>query len=301
MPSMNISLELFRIFCSVVEHGSLSSAARALYITQPAVSQSMRALEDDLGTVLLDRNPRGVTLTPDGEMLYGYARQAIGLLNVAQKQLRDMKSQLSHELRIGASDTLCRAFLLRALEVFHSEYPDVRLSVKNRTSQESIALLLSGEVDIAYVNLPMQYSGIEVTPVMGVHDVFIAGSRFDHLRGRILSLSEVAALPMVMLEKESSSRLYVDGFFSAHGNQLQPEIELGSHDLMPLFARIGLGVAAITREFIDKEALGDDLFELMLDQPVPAREIGMCHLKGVPATIAAKAFVDVVARTMPPA
>lgn len=293
---MNTSLELFRIFCAVVEHGSLSSAARALFITQPAVSQSMRALEDDLGTVLLDRNPRGVTLTPDGELLYGYARQAIGLLNVAQKQLRDMKTQLSHELRIGASDTLCRAFLLGALERFHEEYPDVRLSVKNRTSRESINLLLAGEVDIAYVNLPTQYSGIEVVPVLAVHDVFIAGSRFAHLRGKILSIKEVAALPLVMLEKASASRLYVDSFFAAQGKPLSPEIELGSHDLMPLFARIGLGVAAITREFIDEETMGDDLFELQIDQPVPSREIGMCILKGVPPTIAAKAFAEVVQR-----
>ncbi len=293
---MNTSLEIFRIFCAVAEHGSLSAAARSLYITQPAVSQSMRALEDDLNTTLLNRNPRGVTLTPDGETLYGYAKQAIGLLHVAEKQLLESKTRIARELHIGASDTLCRSLLISALATFRRENPDVRLNVTNRTSRESIELLRAGRVDIAYVNLPAEGRGIDITPVMEVHDVFIAGPRFADLRGKILSLNEIAALPLVMLERASSSRSYVDDFFQSQGMKIEPAIELGSHDLMPDFARIGLGVAAVTREFISEAQMADDLFELQLDQPIPVRNIGMCQLKGVPSTLAARAFAEVVKR-----
>ncbi|HOF94710.1 MAG TPA: LysR family transcriptional regulator, partial [Clostridia bacterium] len=146
---MSADLELYRVFCTAARCGSLSHAARELYISQPAVSQAMRRLEESLGCSLFTRTSRGITLTSEGKMLYSYADKAVRLLYAAEDKLNRMQTLQSGGLMIGASDTLCQFFLLPYLKRFHYEYPEVQLQVTNRTTPETIELLKIGKVDIA--------------------------------------------------------------------------------------------------------------------------------------------------------
>ncbi len=294
---MSADLELYRVFCTVARCGSLSHAARELYISQPAVSQAMRRLEDSLGCSLFTRTSRGITLTSEGRMLYGYADKAVNLVTAAEDKLNRMRTLQSGGLMIGASDTLCQFFLLPYLERFHAEYPEVQLQVTNRTTPETVELLKIGKVDIALVNLPVEDSALCVRECLDVHDVFVAAERFNHLKGEKVPMDVVAREPLVLLEQASNSRKYLDDFAAQSGVTLHPEIELGAHSLLVQFARIGLGIACVTVEFAKDALRSGELFEIELETPMPPRAIGLISLDGVPLSAAAQRFIEIVMDT----
>lgn len=291
---MTADLDLYSIFCTVARCGSLSHAARELYVSQPAISQSMHRLEYMLGCTLFTRNSRGITLTSEGRMLYSYADKAVSLITAAEDKLNRMRTLKSGGLMIGASDTLCQYFLLPFLEEFHMAYPDVQLQVTNRTTPETVELLKVGKVDIALVNLPVDDSALSTREVLKVHDVFVASERFAHFKGHPVSLNELAHEPLVLLEQASNSRKYLDDFASVCGVTLHPEIELGAHSLLVEFAKIGLGIACVTYEFAAQAINSGELFEIELTTPMPSRNIGLISLEGVPLSAAADRFISIV-------
>lgn len=290
---MNIDLELYKIFCAAADTGSFSAAAKKMFITQPAVSQSIQKLEEAFETRLFNRAQRGVSLTGEGELLYSYVVRALNLLAEGEKKLKRLGELTGGELRIGAGDTVSKWYLLNATNRFHSLYPEVSLSITNRTSSETVKLLLDGKIDIGFVNMPISAQGVTFEECMKVHDVFVACEKFSHLKDRELSLKEIARCPLIMLEKASNSRRQVDRHFMTMGIDLSPEIELGAHDLLCDYARIGLGIACVTREFTDH---GQDsgLFEIKLDTPVPERSIGVCYTENTELSAAAKRYIELV-------
>ena len=193
--------------------------------------------------------------TEQGKLLYGYADQALGLLGAAEERLDALGKFVGGELRIGASDTLCHYFLLPQLERFHEEFPDVRLHVANRTTPDTIELLKKGGGGRRLVNLPVEEEALEIREIRRVHDIFVAGARFGYLKDKTITLEEAAEQPLILLERSSNSRRFLDQYAARRGVTLRPEIELGAHSLLLEFARIGLGIACVTREFCT-EALG---------------------------------------------
>ncbi len=291
---MAADLDLYSIFCTVARCGSLSHAARELYVSQPAISQSMHRLEYMLGCTLFTRTSRGITLTNEGRILYSYADKAISLITAAEDKLNRMRTLQSGGLMIGASDTLCQYFLLPYLEKFHMEYPEVQLQVTNRTTPDTVELLKVGKVDIAIVNLPIDNAALCVREVLNIHDVFVASERFNHLKDHPISLMELSREPLVLLEQASNSRKYLDDFASMSGITLHPEIELGAHSLLVEFAKIGLGIACVTSEFAAQAISSGDLFKVELEPPMPPRSIGLISLEGMPLSAAAERFINIV-------
>lgn len=288
---MNINLEHCRIFKEVAEQKSFTAAASKLFVSQSAISQAIKQLESDLSLQLFYRNSKGVSLTASGEILYAHASSAINLLNTAQSKLESLKNLGEGELRIGASDTVSQKLLIPHLEQYSRVYPNIKLKIANRTSFESAALLRSGELDIAFVNTPIDDPSLTLIPFADVHDVFVGMREYA---GRSYSFSDIAKLPLILLERKSASRRYVEQLFKANGVALAPEIELGSHDLLLSFARIGLGVSCVIREFSESFIQNGELAELKLSQPIPPRKLAIAYLKDISLSPAAKRFIEQV-------
>lgn len=144
---MAVKLELYRIFRTVAEEESISAAAKTLFISQSAVSQSIHQLEEQLQVRLFSRQPRGVTLTGEGRVLYDYVRSAISLIETGEEKVQQTRELMMGELVIGASDTVTRSLLLPYLQRFHERYPAIRLKVLNGTSYEALQMLRAGQVD----------------------------------------------------------------------------------------------------------------------------------------------------------
>ena len=151
---MAVKLELYKVFKEVAEAGNITAAAQALYISQSAVSQSIKQLESDLQTRLFARNSRGVTLTADGKLLYEYVRSAIGLLETGEAKLSQTRELQMGQLTIGASDTVTSQFLLPYLDSFHRQYPAIHIQIVSGRSHKVLGLLQSGKVDIAFASTP---------------------------------------------------------------------------------------------------------------------------------------------------
>jgi len=289
---MKIPLELYRIFYFVAQTGSISAASKELFITQPAVSQSVRQLEEKLGGKLFTRTPHGVILTREGEVIYKYIEQAYNFICSAETRFAEMQHLASGNIRIGASDTICRHHLAPYLEEFHRQYPEIRIQVTNRTTRETIALLKSGKVDLGIINLPTQETGdLVVKEVLSVQDIFIAGNKYRHLGQSTHTLEELSHYPLVLLEKGSSTRAYIEGFAKQAGVPIQPEFELGSIDLLVQFARIGLGISCVVKNFVTEELEREDIFEISLEENIPPRKIGAVKLKNVPLSVAGQKFM----------
>jgi len=291
---MLINLELYRVFREVASCGSFSQAARTLFITQSAVSQSVQQLERQLERKLFTRSSRGVTLTPEGKMLYEHITSALNIITSGEEKLERMRHLQAGELSIGAGDTISEHYLLPYLEQFHSKYPEIRLKVINRTSGQALDLLKTGAIDLAFANLPLNEPEITVKECIQVHDVFVASEKFNHFKGRTLESWELAKCHLIMLERLSNSRRYVDNFFLQTGVPLEPEIELGAHDLLLEFARIGLGISCVIEEFSSEYLQSGNLFVLKLKKPVPPRSIGLCSLAGVSPSFAAERFMQLI-------
>lgn len=286
---MNVKLELFKIYKAVCENKSITKAAQTLFVSQSAVSQAIKQLEQQAGIVLLNRNKQGVTMTAEGEVLFSYVSSAVDLLETAQKKLEDMKTLSMGALKIAASDTISQYLLLPILERYSKQYPNIKLQIVNRTSKESIDLLKSGKVDIAFVNMPISDDDINVTPYFEIHDIFVAQKGSDYLK-KFYTFEEVAQLPLILLEEKSISRWYIQKFFSDKGIAIRPEIELGSHELLLLFAKINLGVSCVIKEF--SAQYFHCLSPLKMPQ-LPKRNIGIAYLKGVSLSTAAQKFLDI--------
>jgi len=287
-------LDLYRVFSVIAKNNSFSSAAKDLYMTQPAVSQAMMQLENELGTRLFNRTPKGVTLTTEGSLLFEYTNSALGLLDAGEEKLLEFKNLTTGQLKIGVGDTISRFFLMPYLEAFHTMYPNIKLQMLNGTTSEICNFIKSGEVDIGFCNFPIEDSTLQLTVCTDIQDIFVCGEKYKTLSSKSLSYEDLLKFPLIFLEKKSNSRKYVEDYLFARGVHIEPEFELGSHDLVLEFARSNLGIACVTKEFSKDYLQRGLLYELTLRESIPTRSIGMCYLKSVPLSRAAMKFVEII-------
>ena len=291
---MSVKLELYRVFKEVAEVGNITAAAQALYISQSAVSQSIKQLEHDLQTRLFARNSRGVTLTAEGQMLYEYVRSAMGLLETGEEKLSQTRELQMGKLIIGASDTVTSQFLLPYLDSFHKQHPAIHIQIVSGRSHKVLGLLRSGKVDIAFASTPTDMTSLEAHPCFPTHSIFVAGNDYPCDYDHVYSLEEISAFPLILLERKASSRLYLERFFLQNGLKLNPEIELGARSLLVDLAAIGFGVAGVTEEFVHRELESGRLKKLKTDFDIPPRSVDMCLLNDVPQSAAAERFTAFV-------
>lgn len=290
---MIAKLDAYRIFCEVAKHRSFSKTAKSLYMTQPAVSQAIMNLERELDTRLFTRTSKGVNLTNDGSLLYEYVNSAINLINIGEKKLAESKDLLTGEMKIGVGDTISRYYLLPYLEIFHNSSPNINLKIINRTTMELCAMLKSGEIDLALCNLPVKDSALCIKKCIDIHDIFVCGEKYKHLCSSPVEIEDIAKLPLIFLERKSNSRQYVERYLASKGIKIQPEIELGSHDLLLEFAKYNFGVSCVIEEFSTEYLNKGQLYKNELTEEIPKRAIGFCYLKSVSLSNAARKFVDI--------
>ena len=294
---MAVKLELYKVFKEVAEAGNITAAAQSLYISQSAVSQSIKQLESDLQTRLFARNSRGVTLTADGKLLYEYVRSAIGLLETGENKLSQTRELQMGHLTIGASDTVTSQFLLPHLDAFHRLYPAIHIRIISGRSHKVLGLLQSGKVDIAFASTPGE-GNFETTPCFSTHTIFVASPEYPCPFEKPHTLSEIAAYPLILLEHKASSRAFLEKFFIQNGQHLKPEIELGARSLLVDLAAIGFGVAGVTEEFVKKDLEAGRIRKINTTFEIPSRSVDMCVLQGVPQTAAAKRFADFIRESL---
>ena len=289
------NLDYYKVFYYVARCGSVSEAAGELSISQPAVSQAIKQLETALGAKLFTRVSRGVKLTAEGEALFPFVRDGYQSIEQGVQRIRSMQDLDWGEIRIGASDMTLQFYLLPYLEKFHEEYPGIKVVVTNAPTPETMAILKEGKIDFGVVSTPMEGTeGFEVRTVREIEDIFVAGRKFIGYKNRTLDLQELENMPLILLEKETSTRKYMDEFLAGNGVVINPEFELATSDMIVQFTQRNLGVGCVVRDFAKEELDKGELFELRFNTMIPKRQFAIVTKEGAVLSSAAAGLLAVM-------
>ena len=292
---MNINLELYKVFYVVANHLNITSASNELMISQPAISKSIKTLEEQLGGPLFIRTKRGVILTEEGKVFYQYIKEAMSLIYNAENKFKDMVNLESGTIRIGISQTLTKEFLLPYLEIFHKTYPKIQVQINTGMGGNLIEDLRKGNIDIIISNLPPQIADdLEVIKVKTIQDCFIVGADYQALATQKIELKELNNYPLILQPQNNNTRKFLDKYTKDHGVTLNPTMALGSYNLVVEFTKIGYGIGYATKDYITKELKSRELFILDITPQIPPRNIGILISKYNIPNFSAKKLIEII-------
>ena len=289
---MKTKLDYYRIFYETARYESFSKAAKSLFISQSAISQCIHQLEEDLSTKLFIRTRRGVTLTKEGLLLFNKVESAMDSILQGETILARLNHLDSGSLVIAAADTITNHFLLPFLEQFHNLYPNIRIEMANSYSYEMLRLVKEGTAELAFINLPAKDDELIIEPCLNIHDIFVAAK--DYKLKKEYSWTDIEKEPIILIEKKSVSRNFIDEEFEKKKITLKPNIEVASHEVLLRFATIHLGVSCVVEEFSQSELNTGKINKLNLVPPLPHRSIAYAHLKHNTLSKPAQAFLDLI-------
>ena len=214
----------------------------------------------------------------------------VGAMGIEHALLPEKGLTAPGELIIGASDTVTSQFLLPHLDAFHRRYPNIHIRIISGRSYKVLGLLRAGRVDIAFASAPGDADDLEHIPCFETHSCFVAAPDYPCDFTRAYTTEEIAAFPLILLEKKASSRTYLEKYFLQSGVRLTPEIELGARSLLVDLAKIGFGVAGVTREFVQGELAAGEIRELSTAFSIPPRTVDLCMLRNVSPSAATERF-----------
>lgn len=292
-----MNLDFYYVFYIAALENNFSKAAERLYITQPSVSHAIKQLEADLGVTLFVRTSRGVHLTREGEILFASVRPAVEIINNAQRKMSELKNLTSGHITIGGSDSTCKHFLLPHIQTFQGRFPDIQIKLQHGSTPQIVDKLLNGVIDLGVIHLPISQSQIQITEFLSIHSTFIVGEKYKHLTEKTLTLNELINYPLISFSETSSSRRSLNQLFQKRGLTVNPDIEVGSVELMIECAKIGMGIAFITKELVLQELSDEKLYEVRITEKVEDRKIGLIINKEIPLSIAADNFFNHIKQT----
>ncbi len=279
---MDQNLSQYRIFYAVASAGNISKAAKELYISQPAISKSISKLEDSLNTTLFTRNSRGVQLTEEGQVLFEHTKAAFEQLTAGEQELKRIREFHLGHIRIGVSNTLCRYILVNYLKGFIEKYPHIKITIESQSSTRTMAMLDQQRIDLGLVAEPKHQKNLTFLPVTEIEDIFVATpSYLENLRLREGTDADLFQCGNIMLlDKNNATRKYIDEYMALNDITVNNFLEVTTLDLLIEFARIGLGIGCVIKDFVREDLESGRLVQLKLDQPIHKRTIGFVHQAG---------------------
>ena len=276
---MEQNLSQYKIFYEVAKAGNISKAAKELYISQPAISKAISKLEDSLGLSLFTRSSRGVQLTSEGEILFEHTREAFDALDRGEQELKRIQEFDIGHLRIGVSNTLCKYILLPYLKTFIDQYPHMKVTIESQAPAQTLARLEQQKIDLGLVAEPSVRRDLAFIPVMDIQDTFVTTPNYLenlYLReGQDTSLFETGNI--MLLDTSNMTRHHVDEYMAENNIFPHQILEVTTMDLLIEFAKIGLGIACVIKELVQKELDSGMLVEIPLDIPIHRRTIGFAY------------------------
>ncbi|GMA97364.1 LysR family transcriptional regulator [Pelosinus sp. IPA-1] len=289
---MSKDLELYKIFHTVAYYKNISHAAAALYISQPAVSKSIKKLEAILDIKLFSRSSKGVTLTTEGKLFYEYIEKALHLISEGENTLTELKSKKQGVITIGVSTTLCKHFLLPHLKPFMNQYPEIKIKIINKTTFDTLQHIDQGMIDFGIVSRPFNLDSYTFIKLATIQDIFVAEK--EYLKSiQVVAPNDIFTKAIFMLlESDNITRQYIDQFFIENNIFIKPEIEINTMDFLIEFAKIGLGVTVVIKNFIEQDLANGNLVEIPVSPPIPSRTIGIIFNKKKNLSIATQTFLS---------
>lgn len=280
---MNINFELYKVFYEVANSGSISKGAENLMISQPAVSQSIQTLENELGGKLFIRTPKGVILTNEGKELYSFIKEGMTYFINGTNKFMSLKTLESGVLNIGASASISENYLMPYLSLFRNTYPNVKVTIVNDLTDNLIKELRNGNLDIVVASIPNNIKDLKVEFICDLHDIFVSCKKetLNNLDGILLQ------------KRPSVTRNNFDKYVNDNNIEFDCKMEIVSHRLLINFVENGFGVGLVTKEFV-KEKLNKTLFEVDTKYVVPSRKLSFAIKNDVYPTFTTRKFIELL-------
>lgn len=276
---MNQNLSSYRIFYTVANTGNISKAAKELYISQPAISKSIQKLEENVGCKLFSRSSRGVVLTDEGKLLYEHVSEAFETLTMGEEKLkRSIELGVGH-LKIGVSSTLCKYLLLPYLKEFIRQNPHISISISCQSTNDTLKLLEDNKIDIGLIGKPENLKNIHFDFLEEIEDIFVAAKDYlRNLKARGIQKDHILqSSTLMLLDKNNMTRQYIDDYLQENQIIIKDSIDISDMDLLIDFARIGVGVACVIKNFVREDLENGTLVEIPLGFPIHKREVGFAY------------------------
>lgn len=285
---MNIDLELYRVFYVVAKNKHMTKASEELHISQPAISQSIKKLEDQLGGTLFLRSNKGMELTEEGKMFYEYVKGALDLINNAEHEFTSFKDLSKGEIKIGCSTTLTKLVLMDVLEKFHIDYPNININITNGLTSDLINDLKLGKLDFVIFNESnIKETNLNLEKIMELKQGFIYNPNF--FEDKINTFSDLNNIPLILQKEESNSRKLLDSIALNYNTKLIPKMEVVSQELVTDFTNIGFGIGYSIIDLAMKNH--KNLKELKINKELPNINVYLATNKYVSLTFASKMFI----------
>lgn len=291
---MENKIDSYKIFESVARNESISKASEELFISQPAVSQSIKKLEETIGGNLFNRTKFGVRLTSEGKAFYDYIKQGLDYIENGERIFSSLKNLETGTIRIGASSTITRHILMPYLQKFHKLYPNINIDIVNHLSNTLIAMLKNGFLDVVILNLPTQETtDLEILPFTQVQDIFCSSKEYMNT-SKTYSLEELKDYNLITQKRPSNTRTFFDNFLKENNSKLIPSVEAVSFNVVTDLTKIGFGYSYSTREFIKEDLEKGTLVELKTNITPKKREIGLVLHKNASISFANQKLIDLI-------
>ena len=286
---MNINFELYKVFYEVANEKSISKGAEKLMISQPAVTQSIKTLEGELGGKLFIRTPKGVILTNEGEELFNYIKEGMNYFVNGTNKFTSLKKLEEGVINIGSTTTISEHYLMPYLKEFHNKYPNIDINITNDLTDNLIKNLRNGTLDIIITAIPNhKINDIDYKTIETLNDIFVGSSNYKDRRFN--SIVDLLKEDILLQKYPSVTRNNFNEFLKINNLECNPKMEVVSHGLLTKLAENDFGIALLTKEFI-KDKLNKSLYEINVDIKIPKRKLGYAIKKNSVPSFTASKFI----------
>ena len=272
------NLNLYRIFYYVAKEGSISAAAKKIYVSQPAISKSLKKLEELLNVDLFYRTLTGVQLTEFGETLLFYVENSYNSLLTAERTLLESKALERGKVSIGVPSHIGSFFLFEYIEKFKKDYPNIKIKIVSRSTNEMIEQLESHEIDFMIDSSPVdtKYNNVIVEKLVTFPNSFITNKKYDE---NMTSLKDFEDEPFILPVNRSSRRKELESLLTSNNIELKNIIEIETTEMAISAAKKGFGICVIAEEAVKTELEQGQLYKLNVKEKLPGLEINIVYIE----------------------
>ena len=290
---MNTDYNLYKIFLYLYEEKSISKTASKLYVSQPAISYSLKELENQLGYTLFYRNSKGIEPTAEAKELYGYISTAFNILNEAEDHLKKLDNLKIGCLKVGISPQIGISYITDVITKFRKKHPGVKFEITSKESSEMIEMLENRNLDLMIDTLPINSKkNINKEVLAKKESCFIYNKKsFENIK--INTLEELLKYNLILPSYNTSVRSKLDEAMESRGIKINSSIEIDSSEMLLEMVNKGLGIGYIYKDFISNYINNSDLEIIELDAELPTQDICLVYMNDF-LTTASKKFINML-------
>lgn len=290
---MNINFELYKVFYEVANEKSISKGAEKLLISQPAVTQSIKTLEAELGGQLFIRTPKGVVLTEEGQTLYNYISEGMRYFINGTNKFTSLKELESGSINIGATTIISEQYLMPYLKKFYNMYPNVTINIINDLTDNLIKKLRNGDIDILIMSMNNDDSkkDLDITTITELHDIFVGN--YLYKEKEIKDINSLLKEDLLLQKYPSVTRTNFNNYLKQINLTCNPKMEVVSHSLLTSLTENGFGIGLLTKEFILNK-LNNTLFEISTNINIPTRKLVYATKSNNLPTFTTSKFIEIL-------